>query len=433
VKSPRTGTLVSNAAALIVSGGVSGVIGITFWGVAAHSTSAAVIGRTSAEIAAMTLIAALAQLSFGPTFERFLPVAGTQTRLLVTRAYLICTSVALVLAIIYSLSGLAHSFIQPSFTWIALFVASVVIWTIFALQDSVLVGLRATRWVPVENIGYGLAKLGLIPIFIMVTHSQGIFLAWIAPVIAAIIVVNWYLFRSRIPAHQALNPSSTHLPSIRELISLTGAQYATLLVSIVTSSVVTLIVIDRLGAVANAHYYLPFQIMNGVALFFGSVNRSFLVEASAAPHALRRLAQVALRAQTTVLLPSVVFGVILAPYILRLFGPSYATDGTTLLRMFLLSLPGYAVNDFYTSFAWIDRHVWRLAIRDVIATSIYFIVLFAFIGHVGIVSIGIASLVSSGLQAIFFLPLLVKRYRLTSNTDSPSPGDVTPGNLRPES
>ena len=101
--------------------------------------------------------------------------------------------------------------------------------------------------------------------------------------------------------------------------------------------------------------------------------------------------------------------------------------------MFLLSLPGYAVNDFYTSFAWIDRHVWRLAIRDVIATSIYFIVLFAFIGHVGIVSIGIASLVSSGLQAIFFLPLLVKRYRLTSNTDSPSPGDVTPGNLRPES
>lgn len=422
MKRPSVGRLIQNAMALIISGAGSAVIGVAFWAVAAHRASATVIGRTSAEIAAMILLASLAQLSFGSTFERFLPIAGDQTHIFVKRAYLICTLVALVFAIAYVFLGFAHNFIPSSFGWTALFVAAVVIWTVFSLQDSVLIGLRATRWVPVENILYSLAKLALIPVFIVVTSSQGVFLAWITPVIAAIIWVNWYLFRRRIPEHEALNPSSSNLPSIRELIFLTGAQYATLLVSMISMSIVTLIVIARLGAVANAHYYLPAQIGNGVALFFWSINSSFLVEAASEPHALRHHARVALRAGIAVLVPSVVIGVIVAPDILRIFGTGYAAGGTTLLRLLLLSLPGSAVTSFYTSFAWLDRRVWWLAIRDLITVAIYFIVIFALIGHFGILAIGIASLVSSGLQGMFFLPILIRRYRMTTNTDAPLSG-----------
>ena len=78
MRRPRIGRLIQNAMALVVSGAGSAVIGLVFWGFATHLVSAATIGRTSAEIAAMTLLAQLSQLSFGSIFERFLPVAGDQ-------------------------------------------------------------------------------------------------------------------------------------------------------------------------------------------------------------------------------------------------------------------------------------------------------------------------------------------------------------------
>jgi O-antigen/teichoic acid export membrane protein len=424
MRRPSVGSLMQNAVALIISGGGSAVVGVVFWGVAAHVGSTAAVGRTTAEIAAMTLLASLAQLSFGSSFERFLPIAGERTRSFVTRAYATCVSLALIIAIAYVSMGLGERFISPSFVWRALFVVAVVLWTIFALQDSVLVGLRATRWVPVENILYGLVKLAILPTFIMLSAREGIFIAWMTPVVVMVILVNWYLFVKRIPEHESLNPPSESLPSMRELVVLTGAQYASLLIGVLSSSVVILIVIQRLGAVANAYYYMPAQISSGVGLFLVSIDRSFLVEASSEPQNLRHHARVTLRAGIVVLVPSVVIGVIFAPEMLRIFGATYATHGTTLLRMLLLALPGSAITWFYASFAWIDRRVLWMVVRELVSTAVYFILIFTLIGHFGILAIGIASLVSSGLQGIFFLPILIRRYRMTPDYHSPKNGEA---------
>ncbi len=417
LRRPRAGRLVQNAVALIVSGGGTGLIGIVFWGVAAHVATAANIGRTSAEIAAMTLLATLAQLSFGSTFERFLPIAGNRTRAFVIRAYSLCAFISFVIATLYVVLGIGHSFLPTSLGWRVLFILSVVLWTIFALQDSVLIGLRATRWVPVENILYSLVKLSLIPAFMALSASQGIFLAWLTPVVAIIATVNWYLFRKRIPMHEALRGVAEKLPSLRELIVLTGAQYATLLVTVLSGSIVSLIVIDRLGAVASAHYYLPAQIAGGASVALWSIDRSFLVEASSERGALRRHARSALKAGIVVLVSSVSLGVIFAPEILKIFGESYEANGTTLLRMFLLSLPGSAVVAFYSSFAWLDKRVWKLAVRESLSAIVYFVLIFVLIGRHGILAIGIAQLVTSVLQGALFLPLLITRYRKMISED----------------
>jgi O-antigen/teichoic acid export membrane protein len=411
MRSQNSGRLVKNAVALIVSGGGTGLIGIVFWSVAAHEVSASTIGKTSAEIAAMILLATLAQLSFGSTFERFLPIAGDRTRVFIVRAYALCLSLALVLAILYVSIGLGHKFLPATFVWRCEFVVAVAMWTIFALQDSVMIGLRATRWVPVENILYSLTKLALVPAFVLVSARQGVLLAWLAPVIVMIITVNWYLFKRKIPQHQSQTTSSEKLPSLRQLISLTGAQYATLLVTVLSGSVVSLIVIDRLGAIASAHYYLPAQISGGAAVALWSIDRAFLVEASSEPAALRQHARVAMRAGVFVLLTSVIVGVTFAPEILKVFGPTYATTGTTLLRLMLLSLPGSAITAFYSSFAWLDKRVWKLVIRESVSAIVYFGLIFIFIGHFGIVAVGLAALISSVLEGLLFLPILVGSYR----------------------
>jgi O-antigen/teichoic acid export membrane protein len=413
----KAGHLIQNAVALMVSSGGTAILGVAFWATAAHLASPYNVGRASAEIAALSLLAFLAQLSFGSIFDRFLPVIGKGTRAFVARAYALTTGVALAAGIVYLLAGFGHEFIPSSLGWRALFVASVVLWTIFALQDSVLTGLRATRWVPVENILFALAKLALLPAALAVTVHQGLFVAWTVPVLAATAGVNWYLFRKRIPEHEAMNAAIEDLPSVREIASLASAQYAQALVNFFTPSIVVLIIIARLGPVAEARYYLPTLIAGGVAGFLWNINTSFLVEASRDPDRLRQHAKVTIRAAVVVLVPTVLLGLALAPEILRIFGNGYAVHGTTLLRLQLLSLPGTAVTAFYSSFAWLDKRIWRLALRDLILAGSFFTLLFTFIGHFGILAAGMATLTTSIFQVVFFLPIAIKRYKQTGETD----------------
>jgi O-antigen/teichoic acid export membrane protein len=124
-----------------------------------------------------------------------------------------------------------------------------------------------------------------------------------------------------------------------------------------------------------------------------------------------------LKAGIVVLVSSVSLGVIFAPEILKIFGESYEANGTTLLRMFLLSLPGSAVVAFYSSFAWLDKRVWKLAVRESLSAIVYFVLIFVLIGRHGILAIGIAQLVTSVLQGALFLPLLITRYRKMISED----------------
>ncbi len=415
----RPGRLVQNAIALMISAGGTAVIGVVFWGVAAHLASTATVGRTTAEIAAMLLLANLAQLSYGSIFERFLPVAGKLTRDFVMRAYVTCVGFGFILAVSYLVLGFGHRFLPTSLGWRTLFVAAVVLWTIFALQDSVLIGLRASRWVAVENIAYALAKLGLLPACIFITSSQGIFVAWTVPVVVTVIAVSWYLFRKRIPEHMSLTGITETLPSTRDLVLLAGAQYTALLSAVFMPSLLSLIVIQRLGAVANAHFFLPTMISSGVGLFCWSIVRSFLVEASHEPGELRGHANSAIRALVVVLVPSVVLGYIFAPEYLRIFGASYSTHGTTLMRMLLLSLLGSAVMVFYSTFAWLDKRVWWMTARNLASSLIQLGVVLVLIGHLGIEAIGIAALVNAAITLIVFVPISVRRYRMTGVGTTP--------------
>lgn len=409
----RPGRLVQNAIALMISSGGAAAIGVVFWGVATHLTKASIIGKATAEIAAMLLLANLAQLSFGSIFERFLPIAGKLTHGFVKRAYVICVVYGFVLAIAYLLLGFGHSFLSSSVGWRVLFVVAVILWTIFALQDSVMIGLRASKWVAVENIFYSIAKLILLPVSVLISSSDGIFLAWIAPVIVTIIAVTWYIFRRRIPQHMASDGVTEVLPSAKVLFFLAGAQYAALLTTVFMPSVITLIVIQRLGPVANAYYYLPAMITSSLGLFFLSIARSFLVEASHEPHALRLHANSAIRVLVVVLVPSVILGYVFTPEFLRVFGASYAANGSTLMRMLLVSLLGNAVMVFYSTFAWLDKRVWWMAIRNLGSSVVQLVVILVLIKHHGINAIGIAALVNSFLTLVLFLPMAVRRYRIT--------------------
>ena len=404
--------LVRNAIALMVSSmGTSG-IGVVFWGVAAHLATVESIGRASAELSAMSLLASLASLSLGSTFIRFLPVSGDQTRRFVARSYGACTSLALILALVYVATGLGRRFLPTDIGWRALFLVVVAFWVVFVLQDAALTGLRATKWVPVENLLFGVAKLALLPLLIVVFPQQGIFLAWSAPVFLAVALVTRYLFRTRIPEHEAASGGRSFLPSGREIGSILAAQVATELVGIIASTLMPLIVIARLGASANGHFYLPWTIAGSFSVLIWNVLSSFLVEAAHDPTTMRLHVDRTVRLVLLVLVPGMAAGVALAPYLLSIFGATYAEHGTTLLRLLLLALPGTAVTSFFTSFLWLERRMLVLTCRQLAAATVFLGTTLLLMGHFGLLAVGIASLATEALQAAIFLPGAIGRYRM---------------------
>jgi O-antigen/teichoic acid export membrane protein len=412
----RANALVRNAASLGVSSVGTAALGAAFWVVAAHIASAHAVGRSAAQITAMVLLANLAQLSFGSMFERFLPVAGRESGRFVANAYRLCVPTAVVLALGYAALGVSDHVLPRSLVWRGVFVVSVALWTIFVLQDSALVGLREARWVPVENILYSSLKLASLPAAIVISAQWGILLAWVVPVVPAVLGVSLYLFRHRIPAEHRLGASAVDLPRNRELIRLAAVQYVTMLLWAFLPSVLSLIVIQRLGAVANARYYVTALIEGGIYSIVLAIDKSFLVELSREPDRLREHSRAAMRTLAVVVGPAVLLGVTFAPLILKIFGSGYEGASVTLLRLMLLALIGNTVLVFYSTYAWLDRKVWQMTARSAVVLGVVLGYVLLFIGSQGILSIGVAMVISSSLLTSVFLPLAIRRYRAAPRT-----------------
>ena len=365
-KSAPKGTyrIYTSGFALMVSTAGSGVLGLIYWYVAAHLASPKAVGRAAGEVAAITLVSTLAQLSFGPVFQRFLPRASDKSVRLVRTGYLISIGAAIIISVAYVVLGYAHRFFVSSLNWDLLFIATCVFYTIFALQDSVLISLRVARWVAVENVLFGVAKLALLVPLATYALGQGIVVSWTIPLLATILSVNVYIFAVRLPPHVREAQIVEPLPTLRHMLALSIPQYAGTVLSIFSVSVISLIVIARLGDVANAHYYLVAQVAAAPTLFIWSISRLLIVEISHEPHRQLRFIRQSSLAMGAVALASVVVGVLFAHRILGLFGTAYAADGSTLLRLLMLSLPGTVIVAIYSALAWIDGRVWLLALRE---------------------------------------------------------------------
>src|SRR5262249_20672092 len=131
--------MLRNGHALIFSAGVTQVIGVLYWVVAARNYPAAVVGRNSAAIAITLFLAGIAELNMMSTLVRFLPTSGHRTVRFVLAVYAVATGVAaLIGAAFYLLIPRLEpqlSFLRTSPYLGVWFVASIGTGAIFVLQD----------------------------------------------------------------------------------------------------------------------------------------------------------------------------------------------------------------------------------------------------------------------------------------------------------
>ncbi len=208
--------MLRNGHALIFSAGVTQVIGVLYWAVAARNYPAAVVGRNSAAISITLFLAGIAELNLMSTLVRFLPTGGTRSVRLILTAYAASTAVATALGagfllLIPSVEP-QLDFLRSEPFLVVWFVVSVITGAIFVLQDSALTGVRAAPFVPLENATFSVLKLVMMVVLVGVVPASGIYVSWTAGFALAVIPTNIYLFARAIPRHLRRAPGQAPPP-----------------------------------------------------------------------------------------------------------------------------------------------------------------------------------------------------------------------------
>jgi O-antigen/teichoic acid export membrane protein len=273
---------------------------------------------------------------------RFITVAGNSVRKLVSSFYGIACVAGVVFSVPFVILVTQHvGSLQRVFGRAALmgvvFCVAVVAWSIFALQDMVLTGLRRAHWVLLENQMFNLVKIVLLVLFATLAPGTGIFASWLIPLPVALLAINLLIFRRFLPRGEVRRrpPSAVNRRSIATFMRI---DYIAVMLSLSTAYLMPLLVVAKLGAKENAYFFVSWSValaLDGIVLSFAT---SLTVEGAAHEQRLAEMAGATLRRVYMFVLPVVFVLGVLAPFALALFGHQYASQSTTLLRLLAFSM-----------------------------------------------------------------------------------------------
>ncbi|MFD8302313.1 lipopolysaccharide biosynthesis protein [Streptomyces sp. NPDC059690] len=329
--------LFRNAYALMLNTGISAVLGLGYWLIAARYYSDSAVGQGSAAIAAMKLLAGLTAVTLTGALARFIPVAGRSTGRLIFRTYagssLVVSLAAIVFLLTLNIWGPSYRFLHGPVHGLG-FIAAVVAWNVLTLQDGVLTGLRSAPWVPVGNTVFSGVKLVLLVGLAAAIPTTGVFVSWVAAIAFSVVPLGWLVFRRLVPRHVETTKDHARPPSVKEIGRFLAGDYTGSLFSLAVVYLVPVIIASQVSSKDNAYFYITTTIGGTVNLLAINMGASLTVEGSHDPARLALNTRAALKRMARIMLPICGLMFVGAPWILGVFGQGYADAATPLLRWF---------------------------------------------------------------------------------------------------
>lgn len=402
-----------NAYALMLSTGVSALLGLAFWVVAARYYTEDAVGQGSAAIAAMRLIASITATTMIGAVVRYVPRAGRGTGRLVWRVYglssvVVCAASLVFLATLrrwgdsYApLGGLVPGLV---------FTAACVAWALLTLQEGVLTGLRKSFWVPVGNAVFSVGKLVLLAVFAAALPVLGVFVSWAAAIALSLLPLGWLVLRRLIP-RQALEQRERAPLRYADIGRFMAGDSVGSLFSLAMINLLPVMVAVRFDAAHNAFFYAAYTV--GGTMEFMAINMasSLTAHASYHPGALAAGVRGALRRMTVLLVPVVLVIVLFAPLVLTPFGGTYASHGTTVLRLLALATLPRVIVELYIGVLRVQGRTGMLAVVQGTMCLLTLGGAAVLMGSTGISGAGTAVLGSMTLVAAFTAPGLWRALR----------------------
>ncbi|MCP3854261.1 MAG: oligosaccharide flippase family protein [Actinomycetia bacterium] len=338
---PSDDRMTQNATALVMSSMISSALGLLFWGVAARVLPTNDVGSGTAIVTSIVLLGNLATIGLRNGLIRFMSSSGRNAGHFITSSYLLCATVALFIAVGFAygtpwwardLTILRHDRLAG-----LAFAAGTVVWTLFILQDSVLIGLRRAIWVPIENIVYSVVKLVLL-IGLLATGAWALPLSWCIPALVLIVPVNLLVFGRLMPGQEHGTDGAAFTPMAIARFSI--GDFGADMIRLLGAEVVVLVVLGMRGVEDTAYVFFAITIASSGQLVTNNIVTAFVAESAARPAFGVELARRAGVNIARLIVPGALIGALAAPILLGALGSDYADNGTSLLRLLMLdSIP----------------------------------------------------------------------------------------------
>jgi O-antigen/teichoic acid export membrane protein len=403
--------LYRNAFYLMINWVIIGVVGLIFWILAARFYSAESVGFASATISAMTLLALLSSVGLDYGIIRFLPGSGKDSNDMINSCLTISVLASLIVASIF-IAGLgfwspALLFLKQNTLFLGAFIVFTAGTTLLTFLSLTFVAERRAGFTLAQSAIFNVLRLLLIVPLSVFFASFGIFASWGIGTMVAIgtSVLIW------LPQIQAgyrpfpmINKSA-----VNKLMPFSLANYVATLLWSTPNLILPIIVINLVGAEANAYFYIAWAIANILLSISRGTTMSLFAEGSYEERRIGQHAGRSLALAYTLVIPAIVLIWFIGDKFLLIFGKAYAEYATQLLRILALSLIPSSLNFTYFGIKRV-----KMEMKSVISLSAFIaiatlILSWILLPRIGISAVGIAWLSSHAAVALVITINLILR------------------------
>jgi O-antigen/teichoic acid export membrane protein len=389
----------------------SGLGSLIYWKLITLRFSPDMVGLTSVGISSATFLGGLANMGLTVGLVRFLPkkepaLKAGMVRLAVQASLLLGIPVCAIF-----LSGRrwwAPALVPPEagVAYLVVFVLLLFSTTQMNTNGAVIQAERRTPYLLVQSMVINTVQIAggvLVAVSLGVT---GVLFTYTLPIL--VVALGFYFVLPRLGHFSGARPLLERGLAHELLRYGLGIQVYSVVWQL-PAFLFPLMVLKMLGAAANANLVLTWYAYAFLTIIPIAVMAALLMEGSYEPDLLRRHAWDALQANLVFLIPIVACVIVLAPWLLSLFGKPYM-QAATLLRLLAASTLPVSINGIYLTLLRVRKQMIRLnlLVTSLVVLSIF--LAYAAVGPLGLNGIGWGWLAGQLLFASVSLIFLVREH-----------------------
>jgi len=405
--------LYRNALYLMINYGITAIAGLVFWILAARFYLAEDVGLASAILSATMLLSLLATLGLDYTLIRFLPSSGEASNAVINSCFTIGGMASIIIALIF-VAGLgfwspALLFLRHDPLFLSAFVIFTTGWTLYRLVGRTFIAERRAGFALAQGINFNLLRITLVMLLAMFFTIFGIFASWGIAVLVAVIIGGLMFLPWVQPGYRPLPMIKRKVVS--KMVHFSFANYIAALLWFAPTFILPLMVVNLLGAEANAYFYIAWALANVLFSVPLSISFSLFAEGSYDEDRLGRNTRRSLVFTFAIVVPVMLLIILIGDKILLLFASAYAENATNLLRVLAISAIPLSLNHIYFGVKRVEMKMKSVIFLNAFIAIATLALSSVLLPRMGIFGAGVAWLSSQGVVALVIVLLRLPHIR----------------------
>lgn len=405
----RQDSLFQNSVYLLLSTILAAASGFFFWLVAARLFSPSDVGLATTLIAAMNIIQIFSLVGINNAFIRFLPKSETASRHITTGIIVAGGFAALLATVFLALIPFIApklQFVQDNI-WLSFgFLALAITASLNFLTDSIFIAYREAKYNFWVGIALAASKV-VLPFAVIAFGAYGLFGAAAGALAVALALSLFFMAR----VLQYRPKAEFDRAYVRQAATYSLGNYVAGALNFVPSAVLPLLIAQFLSSAAAAYFYIAMMIANLLYAIPMTVTQSLFAEGSHNETGLHTHVKKAARLLALGLVPSILLLVISAPFLLALFGKTYADNGALFLQLLAIAAVPIGINYVFTAMYRVKKLVAPLIMVNTFIAIASVGLSFMLLPY-GLIGVGIGWILGNSAGSLLFVLLqFVRRGR----------------------